>query len=362
MELQARKYVVKSMTEAMCLIKRDLGNDAVILHKKRMIDGFSSTPNYFEVTATAAQAAVPSLSAQAAMNRERVRTLERELKSIKNSISELVNIYQRRRTDIDLSGFTEGEIKLMDLGFDESIARKIAQRFREMSEEISMEKKLAMIMKENVRERGRNSDDARVFVFLGPTGVGKTTTLAKISSALKLERPGNSKCEIVYICLDSFRLGAGEQLKNYAQILDSKTYNIYDSEQLIKTIEMHPDAYIFIDTCGRSQLDESGINETFRVLRDMDIKAYKYLVMSAVTKYEDMLEICNSYGKFMCDEVIITKVDETTNYGNVFSLLYHLGVAVNYFTNGQEVPKHLVEIGENTDVVEMLFRLGGINA
>ena len=128
------------------------------------------------------------------------------------------------------------------------------------------------------------------------------------------------------------------------------------AEQLISKISEHPDAYIFIDTCGRSQLDEKGINDTFRILCDIGKKAYKYLVLSAVTRYEDMIEICNSYRKFNYDEVIFTKLDETTSVGNIFSLLFKTGMNMKYFTDGQEAPRDIRKIGSSNELVKMMFR------
>ncbi|MDD2716941.1 MAG: hypothetical protein PHW04_13710 [Candidatus Wallbacteria bacterium] len=347
---EAKKYLVKSMSEARQMIKSDLGEEAVILHSKRLDDGASSYGGaFFEVLATAERKcfAVNTLRPQ-----DKIKQLESELKEIKETLTQLVSLCQQKKGNLENTSHSPTEKKLMELGIDEPVVKKLASEMEMFDDKLDFESKLSKIIE---KLPAAVDIKQKIYAFIGPTGVGKTTTLAKISSALKLSESELDPHRIIYITLDHYRLGAPEQLKNYSDILDSKTYRVYSVEQLQTVINEHQDHHVFIDTCGRSQHDCLEILESFMFLTTLGKKVYKYLVLSAVTKYDDLVDICESYKKFDYDEIIFTKLDETTNFGNLFSLIYLFGLRIRYITMGQMVPEDIRSFDIRRDLLNFLL-------
>ncbi len=185
-----------------------------------------------------------------------------------------------------------------------------------------------------VEKRGRQAY-AKNVVFIGPTGVGKTTTIAKISSQFIF----NDKLNVGFITADTYRIAAVEQLKTYADILDSEVGVVYNSEDVIEKINEFKvvNDVIFIDTAGRSHKNDENLKELksfLEVIPDAEI----YLVLSITTKYEDLLSIINAYSKITDFKIIFTKLDETSCLGSVLNICYETGREISYATNGQNVP------------------------
>jgi len=176
---------------------------------------------------------------------------------------------------------------------------------------------------------------AKNVVFIGPTGVGKTTTIAKLSSQFIF----NDKLNVGFITADTYRIAAVEQLKTYADILNSEVGVVYNSEDVIEKINQFKivNDIIFIDTAGRSHKNSENLYELKSFL-DVIPDAETYLVLSITTKYEDLLSIINAYSKITDFKIIFTKLDETSCLGSVLNVCYETGKEISYATNGQNVP------------------------
>lgn len=173
--------------------------------------------------------------------------------------------------------------------------------------------------------------------FIGPTGVGKTTTIAKLASEYKLEKGK----KIAFLTSDTYRIAATEQLHTYANILDAPMSILYSEGDLKTAVEKHAGYdYLFVDTAGFSHKNDKQREETGRLLESLGDKYEKcvYLVLSATTKYRDLKEICDIYKGISDYSVIFTKLDETNVYGNLYNIRQYTGVPIAYITNGQNVP------------------------
>ena len=194
-----------------------------------------------------------------------------------------------------------------------------------------------------------------VIFFIGPTGVGKTTTIAKIASKYKVEY--NRK--VAFITADTYRIAATEQLRVYANILDAPMSIVYSVDEINEEIEKYMDYdLIFVDTAGFSHKNEQQRNDTKRLVAGVKEEFTKevYLVLSATTKYKDLMDIVDIYREISTFKLIFTKLDETSSYGNMLNIKLYADADLSYVTIGQNVPDD-IEVFDTQKIVKQL--LGG---
>ena len=195
----------------------------------------------------------------------------------------------------------------------------------------------------------------KVVVFVGPTGVGKTTTIAKIASKYKVDYDK----KVAFITSDTYRIAATEQLQVYANILDAPMTIVYSKDEINSAIGKYADYdMIFVDTAGFSHKNTPQRDDMKKLLDEIDEKYRKevYLVLSATTKYKDLLEIVDVYREITDYKFIFTKLDETTTYGNLLNIKLYAGAELSYMTIGQNVPDDIA-IFDTQKIVKQL--LGG---
>ena len=195
----------------------------------------------------------------------------------------------------------------------------------------------------------------KIVFFVGPTGVGKTTTLAKIASRLKVEQGK----KVAFLTADTYRIAAAEQLRTYANILDTPLAIIYSAEELNQGIEqMENYDVILVDTAGFSHKSLGQKEDMKKLIQSVDAKyeSEVYLALSATTKYKDLMEIADVYKEISDYKLVFTKLDETTTYGNILNIKLYSDAQVSYITNGQNVPDD-IEVFNSQKIVKRL--LGG---
>ncbi|WP_199617988.1 flagellar biosynthesis protein FlhF [Paenibacillus alkalitolerans] len=176
--------------------------------------------------------------------------------------------------------------------------------------------------------------DTRIAHFVGPTGVGKTTTIAKLAAeqVLKFKR------SVGFITSDTYRIAAVEQLRTYANILNVPLEVVFSPLDLPKAFEKLGDRdIIFMDTAGRNFRNEMYVSELNSLLRTEE-RRETYLVLSLSMKYKDMRAITENFSKFGLHKVLFTKADETVTFGSIVNLLYDFPISLSYITDGQNVP------------------------
>jgi flagellar biosynthesis protein FlhF len=191
----------------------------------------------------------------------------------------------------------------------------------------------------------------RIIALVGPTGVGKTTTTAKLAAMYALNR-GN---KVALITMDIFRVGAVEQLKTYSRIMGIPLEVASTPKELEKAVEKHSACdLIFIDTAGRSHKDKEKLDEMKNFL-DNKIPIEVYLCLSATTKDRELEEILNRFKIFQVSKVVFTKIDESESFGNMVNLLMKDNLQIAYFTTGQRVPED-IEVATSAKLADMILR------
>lgn len=182
----------------------------------------------------------------------------------------------------------------------------------------------------------------KIIMMVGPTGVGKTTTISKLAARYAYKLGDNYKVGIV--TLDSFRVGAIEQLQAYTNIMRLPLEIVKKPEDLVEALLRLKDCnYIFIDTAGSSQFDVDKIeliNEYQEKVSELPID--KVLVLPANVKQSDLVDIYSNYSRLNIDYLTFTKLDETRSFGNLISFAHKTKKSITYFSIGQNVPDDLI--------------------
>ena len=181
----------------------------------------------------------------------------------------------------------------------------------------------------------------RVMMFVGPTGVGKTTTIAKLAARYSYIQEKRSKVGI--ITLDTYRIGAVEQLFQYAKMMRLPIEDVVDPNDFNNALSSlsHCDV-ILIDTVGSSQYDKEKLLKLNKFIQNSQYQIDVNLVLSAGSKLEDLKEIYKNFSFLTIDTLVFTKFDETKVFGTIFSLIYDTDRPVSYFSIGQEVPDDII--------------------
>jgi flagellar biosynthesis protein FlhF len=197
----------------------------------------------------------------------------------------------------------------------------------------------------------------RIMILVGSTGVGKTTTIAKLAAVYALPEPGTKPLSVRMITIDSLRIGARTQIETYGEIMKIPVAYINNQTELRRAIALYSEDadLILIDTFGKSPRDAVKLGEMKHILDVCGSKAETHLVLTAATKTSDLQDILRQFEPFAYRSVIITKMDETTKLGNVISVLAEKGKPVSYVTNGQTVPTDI----QKATVADFLLSLDG---
>ncbi len=188
--------------------------------------------------------------------------------------------------------------------------------------------------------------------FIGPTGVGKTTTIAKIASKYKMEH----HAKIAFLTADTYRIAAVEQLRTYANILGLPIEVIYTENDMKQAIDMYADYdIVFVDTAGRSHRNREQTDDLQNLLNCVpEDKREIYLVLSATTKYRDLINMTSVYSDITDYNLIFTKLDETDTVGNIFNIRMLTNAPLSYVTVGQNVPEDIIKIDPQSIAKKLL--------
>lgn len=343
--------------EAQSIAEPDTSNIIEAINRVKIEGGAksSSAPSYSR--AEDSQAASSSMAG-----------LEKEFHELKETLNKLMNGGLTINSDSSSSvGTTPALGKYLDIlkanDFDsdesESMIRTVKNSISndELHDEYKIEKSLKELLKSRIVTSGpiRPGNRKKIVMLVGPTGVGKTTTLAKMGAQYSLKE-GN---KVAFITIDNYRIAATEQLKKYAEIMRIPIYSVNDQKEFKSIIASEKAEIILVDTSGRSQKNQLKISEikSFADLIDYDFE--KVLCVSANTRKSDLKDVFKAFDVINFNSVIITKVDETSNVGNVVDVADKYNKPISYFTNGQEVPND-IEVADSGKIVELM--IGNINS
>jgi flagellar biosynthesis protein FlhF len=197
-------------------------------------------------------------------------------------------------------------------------------------------------------------DRKKTVILVGPTGVGKTTTIAKLAAHYRQ----HERRSVALITLDTYRIAAVEQLRMYADLIGVTTDVALTRGDAVRCIARRNDAdLILVDTAGRSPGDRAGMTEVHDML-SLNHPVEVHLVLSATTRERDLMQYTNHYRGIPFNRLLFTKLDETTGVGGAFDLMRKTGVPLSYFSVGQRVPEDL-EVARPERLAELLLGESG---
>lgn len=293
------------------------------------------------------------------------KVIEKRLDSLQTLLEQQLT---KESEEEDFTTADDPSLKFLKLIYNTLIDNEVAEKYvNELMDEIgkistpksSIDFLLSNIYQKMILKFGQpvtiplGGDKQRVIFFIGPTGVGKTTTIAKIASKLCVDH----KKKVALLTTDTYRIAAAEQLRTYAGILDVPFKVIYTDEEMMAAIkELKDYEYILVDTAGHSHHNDEQKEAMSHYLASVDESVEKdtYLVVSATTKYKDLLSIADAYSEITSYKLIFTKLDETTTFGNLFNLCMHTGSAMSYITCGQNVPDDIEVFSPQGTVKQLL--------
>lgn len=371
-----KKYIVNSMNEAILKIKRELGSDAVIISqikiRKPGIAGFFSK-RVIEVTAavensnkskikernyvsaenndTNVNESVEALKRamkkhaesekihrEQNIEKEKVESSSKSEEKILKEMREMKKLIGNISSGSGTNEKTELELKLEEADVNSKYIEEIVESFKNDSSDASENVKIRNALENNIQIS--DSEEKGVITFVGPTGVGKTTTIAKLAGKFSLVE----KKKVGLITVDTYRIGAVEQLKTYADIMNLPFKIVLTLKEMDEAIKSMRDCdIILVDTTGRSSKNKMQISE-LRAFVNNTHSLNINLVVSCTTKNKDIESIIDGYKQLKFQNVIITKLDETTTYGSIVNILKYAGKPVSYVTTGQNVPDDIKKL------------------
>ena len=375
--MEIKTYRAHSMHEALMLVRRELGPEAAVLHTREVqtnrLFGLIRGPRQIEVTASAgvnvpsrlpaqnpvesrmgespaAVTAVEPVPAprpiQAVASRPAVTASE----EVKNQISDLQGMLQElcrrsvngRPQDLPESLF-HVFTDLIEADVSEEVARELVERVRneapgtELSDPVLLKARIARMIESEIPIAGPiaiTPGRRRLVALVGPTGVGKTTTIAKLAANYRLKE----KRSVGLITVDTYRIAAVEQLRTYADIIDLPMQVVSTPREMREAVRrLEGLDLVLMDTAGRSPRDEIRIQELRSLLTEAAADEV-HLVLSSVTAARTLEQTARQFSAVGTTRLTITKLDEATGLGNLLPLLRTSGLPLSYMTNGQNVP------------------------
>jgi flagellar biosynthesis protein FlhF len=372
--MDLRTYRARSMQDALRLVRADLGPDAAVLHTRELRGGLWKRllgVRQIEVTASPAvnvpsrfaerQRAEPCLDDRGAtavpeLDAPRVPPVHGQdyreeyrdnLKEQLDNLQSLVEQLCQRSTSTRHQELPESLFhlftELIDQEVSEELARELIERVRQsaapedLNDPVLLKARIARMIEEEIQVQGPLrvvSGQRRLVALVGPTGVGKTTTIAKLAANFHLRE----KCRVGLITVDTYRIAAVEQLRTYADIIDLPMEVVSSRSEMRQAVDRLAGLdLILMDTAGRSPRDEVKIQE----LRDMLTEAEPdevHLVLSSVNSVENLKKTARRFAGVGVSSLVLTKLDEATGLGGLLPLLRCCRWPLSYVTNGQNVP------------------------
>ncbi|GKV67816.1 flagellar biosynthesis protein FlhF [Sporosarcina sp. NCCP-2716] len=356
--MKMKKYTADTMVQAMQQVRKDFGDEAVImsssivrskgflgLFKKKSVEVVAG---FDEPSAVRQSVRQPETRSEPAVSSQP----DPALQELKQEMQEMKQLLKTAKDSAPLDQYPQSMQPLLRVlqkaELNRETIREIADHlFTRMKEEkadftaAEQRDMTRALLKEKLSDLpfGGVPMKKKFVNVLGPTGVGKTTTIAKIAARALIE----NKRKVGFITTDTYRIAAIEQLRTYANLLQAPVEVVYSTEDFKKALKkLDQKDIVFIDTAGRNYKETKFI-EDLKSLIDFDLEMESYLVLAATTKESDMRAIADQFLEFPISQFIFTKLDETESIGPVFNMLTDYGKGIAYMTDGQEVPEDLEE-------------------
>jgi flagellar biosynthesis protein FlhF len=359
--MRIRKFTASNYSIALQQVKQELGADALILGT-RSIKPPTLTAGKKEATRVEITAAVEYASpvvepeVEISIEKESHALPEKEDADLKSLIFSLLSKTDRAQSMGLQPHQFDTFSRMVESGLDEKLASKILQKALEQNSDQAVGKdplKVINLMKKVLPCKGEIDLSAygpKIVAFVGPTGVGKTTTVAKIAAEYALRRDK----KVVMISLDTYRMGAVDQLRIYGDIMEVPVEVAGGKDELRHIVSRHSDKdLILIDTTGRSHQDKNysrQLKEVFEAVGGVET----HLVLSVTAQEKLFSATYNQFSSMGLDRVLFTKLDEGLNFGSLFNFTVRNRLPISYFTSGQQVPEDL-EVAKPERVISLIF-------
>jgi flagellar biosynthesis protein FlhF len=366
--MELRTYRASSMHAALALVRRELGPDAAVLHTREVRGrwlGLLPGPRQIEVTASrginvpsrlptpqrndepvAEAPAPPAPRPQPARHVDESR-LTHQVQGQLSTLQAMVKDLCRHSKGASHNDWPDELFRLftdlLDAELNEELARELVERLRNdprvegLADSMMLKAHVAGMIEEEVRVAGPiqiTPGRCRLAALVGPTGVGKTTTIAKLAANFRLKE----KRRVGLITVDTYRIAAVEQLRTYADIIDLPMHVVSTPREMRETVErMNHLDLILLDTAGRSPKDEVRLQELKAFLTEAAADEV-HLVLSSMTGARTLEQTAEQFATVGATSLILTKLDEVTSPGNVLPVLRSSGLPLSYLTDGQNVP------------------------
>lgn len=282
---------------------------------------------------------------------EKLNLIEDELKIISNKSkdddlhSNLNQVKQILKENEFFDDFIDGVVESIKLNLP----------YSKIEERVEVHRYVYNYIKDRIRVKdtfAKDENSKRVVVLIGPTGVGKTTTIAKIAANAIRE-----KIKVELLTIDGYRIGAKEQLAKYAEYMKTPMAGVEDNLELQKILDLSDAELVLIDTIGRSANDEMNLVKMKQLLKIARHKVEFVLTISASTKAKEVKNIFKSFDIFEYDSIIVTKLDESDTIGAILNVAIDKGCSIRYFTSGQKVPNDI----EKATVYNTMDKVKGLD-
>ncbi len=353
--MKVKKFTGVTLNQAVSQLKNEFGRDAVILHTKRIRRG-GILGLFGRIQFEVIGAIDPNVQKEEApVEIHRAKEKKPSSSGIFTTLPKKESP-QQVKVNVEQNSWPETVQDLFQLLVNRDIDRDTAKKLikcvlqavpkEKWDDRAQVHKQLFHVVTNEIRtiEPWELVSGQKVVVLVGPTGVGKTTTIAKLAANYGLI----ANKRVGLITIDTYRMGAVDQLKTYSDIIGVPLTVAYDYAQLKEAVsKMNDRDLILIDTAGRSHQNKTQMTELEALLDDLN--AETHLVLSACTKEKDLRSIIKAYSDMQLDRLIITKLDETTGYGIFLQAPTLAKVPIAFMTTGQSVPEDI----EVADVLKM---------
>jgi flagellar biosynthesis protein FlhF len=365
--MDVHTFRATSMHEALTLVRRALGPDAAILHTREVQStrffGWITGPRQIEVSASAtvnvpsrlpprpierAPAPAPAAAVLAPPPPRAAppaihESFQGQLNDLHTMVKQLC-LSSQGGINLELpEGLFHLFTDLLDSDVSEELARELVERVRsqvaphEMSDTMLLKSRIARMLEADIPVAGPiaiTPGRRRLAALVGPTGVGKTTTIAKLAAIYRLKE----KRRVGLITVDTYRIAAVEQLRTYADIIDLPMQVVSTPREMREAVRRMDDLdLVLLDTAGRSPKDEVKIQELRAFLSEADADEV-HLVLSAVASDRTLQQTAEKFATVGTTALILTKLDEAPSLGHALPLLRSSRLPLSYVTNGQNVP------------------------
>ncbi|MGM9452501.1 flagellar biosynthesis protein FlhF [Legionella bozemanae] len=338
--MKLKRFVAADTRSAMKQIKETLGADAVILSSHHIDGGVEVVAAIdFDETILSTSAAVSCAEPTSQANKFQMQTPLDDMRQEIQTLRSMLEAQLRGNVGVYEPLHTILLQKLLYLGVSHTTAATWACSVRsDLNQQRGWEAVLNRIADQLTICDTRRIEEGGVYAFVGPTGVGKTTTLAKIAARFTL-RFGADKLGLV--TMDTYRIAAQEQLMMYGKILGVKVCVAQDEVSLARVLrQLNDKKLILIDTAGMNPADERVVKQ-MHVLGTYLLSISKVLVLPATSHYQVLIDAIKRYDANQIDQCILTKLDESLAVGGALSALIESGLSVSYLTHGQRVPEDI---------------------